>query len=85
MLVLKTEHPSIREHAMDGIQPLTDKEKLERYERFAEGIRDELAETDSKLQELKAQGRTKTATYRQLFANRFMLEEMVSRLDEAGL
>ena len=34
---------------------------------------------------MKAQGRTKTATYQQLFANRFMLEEMVSRLDEADL
>ncbi|MCC6107598.1 MAG: hypothetical protein LIV26_07505 [Atopobium sp.] len=60
-------------------------EKLERYERFARGLRDELATTDQKLQTLKAQGKTKTATYRQLFANRFMLEEMVSRLDEAGL
>lgn len=34
---------------------------------------------------MKAQGKTKTATYRQLFANRFALEEMVSRLDDAGL
>ncbi len=64
---------------------MTDAERLERHERFAKGIRNELAEADSKLQELKAQGRTKTATWRQLFANRFMLEEMVSRLDEAGL
>ena len=60
-------------------------EKLERYEGFARGLRDELATTDQKLQTLKAQGKTKTATYRQLFANRFMLEEMVSRLDEADL
>lgn len=60
-------------------------EKLERYERFARDLRDELATTDQKLQTLNAQGKTKTATYRQLFANRFMLEEMVSRLDEADL
>ena len=60
-------------------------EKLERYECFARGLRDELATTDQKLQTLKAQGKTKTATYRQLFGSRFMLEEMVSRLDEAGL
>lgn len=52
---------------------------------LARGLRDELATTDQKLQTLKAQGKTKTATYRQLFANRFMLEEMVSRLDEADL
>lgn len=60
-------------------------EKLERYECFARALRDELAETDQQLKDMKAQGRTKTATYQQLFANRFMLEEMVSRLDEADL
>lgn len=60
-------------------------ENLERYEHFVRNLRDELAAADQKLQTLKAQGRTKTATYRQLFANRFMLEEMVSRLDEADL
>lgn len=70
---------------MDSAQPLSDRKKLERYVRFAQDLRDELAETDQKLQTLKAQGKTKTATYRQLFANRFMLEEMVSRLDEADL
>lgn len=62
-----------------------DSERLERYERFAKSIRDELAATDARLQDLKAQGKTETATYRQLFANRFMLEEMATRLDEAGL
>ena len=71
--------------AMDSAQSLSDREKLERYVRFAQDLRDELAETDQQLKDMKAQGRTKTATYRQLFANRFMLEEMVSRLDEADL
>lgn len=70
---------------MDSAQPLSDREKLERYVRFAQDLRDELAETDQQLKDMKAQGRTKTATYRQLFANLFMLEEMVSRLDEADL
>jgi hypothetical protein len=74
-----------QEFTREGRRSMTDAERLERHERFAKGIRNELAEADSKLQELKAQGRTKTATWRQLFANRFMLEEMVSRLDEAGL
>ncbi len=70
---------------MDSAQPLSDRKKLERYIRFAQDLRDELAETDQQLKDMKAQGRTKTATYQQLFANRFMLEEMVSRLDEADL
>ena len=70
---------------MDSAQSLSDREKLERYVRFAQDLRDELAETDQQLKDMKAQGRTKTATYRQLFAKRFMLEEMVSRLDEADL
>ncbi len=70
---------------MDSAQPLSDREKLERYVRFAQDLRDELAETDQQLKDMKAQGRTKTATYQQLFANRFMLEEMVSRLEEADL
>ncbi len=55
---------------MDSAQPLSDREKLERYVRFAQDLRDELAETDQQLKDMKAQGRTKTATYQQLFANR---------------
>ena len=60
-------------------------DRLEAFEKMLKDIQRQAEYENEKLQELKAAGKEKTATYRQLFANRFMLEEMVSRLDEADL
>ena len=48
-------------------------------------MRDELAATKARMDELAAAGKVKTATYRQLFAARITLREIDSRLRERGL
>ncbi len=62
-----------------------DQRRLERYDLFADKVRSELSQTEAQLAELKAESKTRTATYQQLFANRMTLQQIVDRLQEAGL
>ena len=62
-----------------------DAARLAAYDEFAAGVRDELAATKARMDELAAAGKVKTATYRQLFAARITLKEIDSRLRELGL
>lgn len=59
--------------------------RLAAYEEFSRGVRDELASTVARMDELAAAGKVKTATYRQLFAARVTLREIDARLRERGL
>lgn len=63
----------------------TDADRLARYDRFAEEIRAEFADTRKRLADLRAQDKVKTATYQQLFASRMTLEGIDRRLRNAGL
>ena len=62
-----------------------DAARLAAYDAFTADVRDELAATKARMDELAAAGRVKTATYRQLFAARVTLREIDSRLRERGL
>ena len=64
---------------------MNDGEKLAAYEEFAADARKELERCDAQMELLRAERKTKTATYRQLFANRVTLREIVRRLAECGL
>ena len=59
--------------------------RLVAYDAFAAEVRDELASTRARMEELSAAGRVKTATYRQLFAACITLKEIDSRLRSHGL
>lgn len=52
--------------------------KLEKYEEMKDYILDNLDETIKKLEELKKEGKDKTATYRQLTARKLTLQNVVS-------
>ena len=47
--------------------------RLAAYDAFAAEVRDELASTRVRMEELSSAGKVKTATYRQLFAARITL------------
>lgn len=64
---------------------MDDKIRLEAYDAFAREAREELARTTARMDELRAADKVKTATYRQLFANRITLKEIDARLAEKGL
>lgn len=64
---------------------VNDQERLEAFEAFARDVRDELEQTNARMEELRVAGRVKTATYRQLFALRMTLKDIDRRLEERGL
>lgn len=64
---------------------VNDQERLEAFEAFARDVRDELEQTNARMEELRVAGRVKTATYRQLFALRMTLKDIDRRLEEHGL
>lgn len=64
---------------------MDDTERLAAYDAFAAETRAELARTDERMGELRAAGKVKTATYRQLFAARLTLKEIDRRLAGHGL
>ena len=68
-----------------GEKSLDDAARLAAYDEFAAGVRDELAATKARMDELAAAGKVKTATYRQLFSVRITLKEIDSRLRERRL
>lgn len=59
--------------------------RLAAFEQFASDVRAELAGTTARMDELRAQGKVKSATYRQLFAIRATLKDIDRRLAERGL
>ena len=60
-------------------------EKLAAYERMQAAVRAEYDSTAAKMAELKAKGREKSATYRQLFARKLTLGELLSWYKTYGL
>lgn len=64
---------------------MTDQERLAAYEAFAAEVREELSGTVARMEDLQAQNKVKTATYRQLFSARVTLKEIDRRLASHGL
>lgn len=64
---------------------MDDSQRLAAYEAFAADVRSELERASARMEELRAAGKVKTATYRQLFANRATLRDIERRLVERGL
>lgn len=66
-------------------RPMGDAERLAAYDAFARDVRADLVETSERMDALRAENKVKTATYRQLFANRMTLKDIDRRLAERGL
>lgn len=60
-------------------------ERLAAYDDFAAQVRAENDQVQRQMEDLRAANKVKTATYRQLFATRITLKEIVGRLEERGL
>lgn len=51
--------------------------ELERYRRMRESIEERYAEVSGRMEQLKAEGKIKSATYRQYYANKMMYKNML--------
>lgn len=60
-------------------------EREERFERMLQEIQSEYAAVEQKMVVLRAEGKTKTVTFRQLMGNKLMYQSMLSMYRDHGL
>ena len=60
-------------------------EREERFERMLQEIQAEYASIEQRMAVLRAEGKTKTVTFRQLMGNKLMYQSMLSMYREHGL
>ena len=60
-------------------------ERLEAFEKMLSDIQEQSEYENNKMQELKAQGKEKTATYRQYFGNKLMYDKILEMYRKYGL
>lgn len=57
----------------------------EKFEEMLQAIQKEYKDTVCKMEQLRAAGKIKTATYKQLMGTKIMLQNMLSRYEIYGL
>ena len=60
-------------------------ERLDAFEKMLDGIRAQMEIEAREMERLKAEGKERSATFRQYMANRLMLRSMLDRYREHGL
>lgn len=64
---------------------MTDENRLEQFEAMLAAVRKNYGDAARKMEKLKAEGKTKSATYRQLMGNKLMYQSMISMYQVYGL
>lgn len=64
---------------------MTEQERLAAFERMLEDVRRQYEELTARLEQLKAEGKTKSATFRQYLGNKLTCQYMLSLYREYGL
>lgn len=64
---------------------MTEEERLSAFEKMLDGVLTDYRSTVGRLAQLKAAGKEKTATYRQLLGNKLELQNILSRYKVYGL
>ena len=62
-----------------------EKERLDAFEKMLSDIQKQAQYESAKMEEMKAAGKEKTATYRQYFGNRMLYKMMLDKYKEYGL
>ena len=60
-------------------------ERIDAFEKMLSDIQKQAQYENNKMEELKAAGKEKTATYRQYFGNRMLYKKMLDKYKEYGL
>ena len=60
-------------------------EREEKFEKMLQSVQTEYEVTVETMEKLKSEGKTKTVTYKQLFAEKLTLQNMLSRYKIYGL
>lgn len=60
-------------------------EREEKFEKMLQAIQKEYNDTVNKMEKLRAEGKIKTVSYKQLMGTKIMLQNMLSRYEIYGL
>lgn len=64
---------------------MTEQERLAAFERMLDDVRRQYAELTARLEQLKAEGKTKSATFRQYLGNKMTCQYVLSLYRDYGL
>lgn len=64
---------------------MTEQERLDAFERMLDDVRRQYAELTARLEQLKAEGKTKSATFRQYLGNKMTCQYVLSLYKDYGL
>lgn len=64
---------------------MTEKERLAAFEKMLAAVQSEYGEVQGRMEALKQEGRTKSATYRQLMGRKMTLQSMLTMYGLYGL
>ena len=64
---------------------MTDDERLQRFEQILTELEGEQTTIESQIEDMKAKGKTKTATFKQLLARKLTLSQFLSVFEKHGL
>ena len=64
---------------------LEQEQRLEGFEKMLKAVQENYENTDVKMKELKAEGKEKSATYRQLMGNKLQYQNIISLYQIYGL
>lgn len=64
---------------------MTELERLAAFERMLDDVRRQYAELTARLEQLKAEGKTKSATFRQYLGNKMTCQYVLSLYKDYGL
>lgn len=64
---------------------MTEQERLDAFERMLDDVRRQYAELTARLEQLKAEGKTKSATFRQYLGNKMTCQYVLSLYRDYGL
>ena len=60
-------------------------ERLEAFEKMYQNVKDRYADTCQKMDKLKAEGKVKSVTYKQLMADKLTFQKILGMYDVYGL
>ena len=64
---------------------MTDQERLDAFEKMLQNIKDRYADSASKMKKLKAEGKEKSVTYKQLMAEKLTMQKIMSMYEIYGI
>lgn len=64
---------------------MENEKRLEAFEKMMKAVQENYENVDQKMKKLKAEGREKSATYRQLMGNKMQYQNMLSMYEIYGL